>query len=293
MRSAPAAVPAAAPVLSEPPRDARWHAQLTLDYRRDGKRTIVASTHTGPLRVLKPLYPEGDALCQSIVVHPPGGIAGGDALALGVRVPSEASAQITTPGAAKWYKANGRTASQDIALRVDGALEWLPQEAIVFDQAQVRSTLTMHVAPQARVLGWDIVALGRTAAGEAFGTGRFVQSIRFAEITPRGAHLHWLERTRIDGDDALLHSPIGLAGAPVFGCLWAWGPTWDAPTLEDLRARLGDDAAPVTVLAPQMLVARTRAATTAQARATLERLWRTLRPLVIGRAALAPRIWAT
>ena len=290
-------LPADTAAARETPRAARWHARLALDYRVQGGRTIVASSHEGPLRVLKPLYPErsaaGVAPCQSIVVHPPGGIAGGDALAVDVHVSGGAQAQITTPGAAKWYKANGRSATQDIALRVAGALEWLPQEAIVFDAADVASTLAVHVTAKARLLGWDIVALGRTAAGESFASGCFRQTIRLTEDTPRGPHLHWIERTRLAGGDPLLHSPIGLGGAPVFGCLWAWGPVWTEAALEALRAQLGNDAAPLTVLAPQLLVARTRGPTTQQVRTTLEATWRALRPQVLGCAALTPRIWAT
>ena len=274
-------------------RDVRWHARLALDYRLQNARTVVASSHAGPLRVLKALYPEDPATCHSIVVHPPGGIAGGDALAIDVNVRAGAQAQITTPGAAKWYKANGRMASQDVTLRVDGALEWLPQESIVFDAAQVRSTLTLRVTANARVIGWDIVALGRTAAGEAFRHGSFRQTIRLVEGTRDAERLHWIERTRLDGDDALLHSPIGLAGAPVFGCLWAWGPDWDGDTLDALRASLPAAAPPVTVLAPQLLVARACGASTQQVRAGMMQLWQLLRPLVLARAAVAPRIWAT
>ena len=279
-------------------RDApRWQARLALDYRAQGSRTVVASTHEGPLRVLKPLYPEngaGDgAPCQSIVVHPPAGIAGGDALAIDVRVARDAHAQVTTPGAAKWYKSNGRTATQDVVLRVAGTLEWLPQEAIVFDAADVASTLAVHVTATSRVIGWDIVALGRTAAGESFSRGRFRQTIRLTEDTPRRQRLHWLERTHLAGSDPLLHSPIGLGGAPVFGCLWAWGPVWTEAALEALRAQLGSDAAPLTVLAPQLLLARTRGSTTQLVRTALEATWRALRPQVLGRAARTPRIWAT
>jgi urease accessory protein len=288
-------VPASSPALAHPDatRDSRWHARLALDYRPQAGRTVVASTHVGPLRVLKPLYPEDAASCQTILVHPPGGIAGGDALAIDVRVRSGARAQITTPGATKWYKANGRIATQDVALRVDGALEWLPQEAIVFDQAQVRSTLTLQVTAAARVIGWDIVALGRTAAGEAFRCGSFRQTITLVEATPGGERLHWIERTRLDGDDALLHSPIGLDGAPVFSCLWAWGPAWSDNAVEDLRTMMPADAPPLTVLAPQLLVARTCGATTQHVRASMMPLWQALRPLVLARAAVAPRIWAT
>jgi urease accessory protein len=286
-------VPGPADLHADAARDARWHARLALDYRPQDGRSVVASSHAGPLRVLKPLYPEDAATCQSIIVHPPGGIAGGDALTIDVLVRSSAQAQITTPGAAKWYKANRRIATQDITLRVDGALEWLPQEAIVFDEAQVRSTLTLRVTSTARVIGWDIVALGRTAAGEAFRSGSFRQTIRLVEATADGDRLHWIERMRLDGDDPLLESPIGLAGAPVFGCLWAWGPAWSENAVEALRAAMPADAPPVTVLAPQLLVARTCGATTQHVRGGMMQLWQALRPLVLARAAVAPRIWAT
>ncbi len=100
------------------------------------RRTSARNRHQGPLRMQKALYPEGDAVCHAVVVHPPGGIAGGDALQVTVAIEPGAHALVTTPGAAKWYKANGRRRSQQVRLDVSGHLEWLPQEAIVFDAAE-------------------------------------------------------------------------------------------------------------------------------------------------------------
>lgn len=265
-----------------------WQATLALDYRCDGRRTVLARRHSGPLQVQKALYPEGDALCHTVLVHPPGGIAGGDAIEIGAQVHAQAAALVTTPGATKWYKANGRRAAQRVALQVDGALEWLPQEAIVFNHADVQSELAINVGANGALLGWDMVALGRAAAGEAFKQGRFAQTIRLSDA---GA-LQWIERTRIDGGDALLDSPIGLAGRRVFGCLWAVGPHWRDDDLDDLRSRLPADA-PVTRLGPRLLVARVLVQGTQAARRALEAAWRELRPRVLGRAAVAPRIWAT
>jgi urease accessory protein len=265
-----------------------WQATLALQYRRAAERTVLARRHSGPLHVQKALYPEGEALCHTVLVHPPGGIAGGDAIAIDAQVQPQAGALVTTPGATKWYKANGRRASQQVTLQVDGALEWLPQEAIVFDQADVQSALSIDVAADGAMLGWDLVALGRAAAGEAFTQGRFAQTIRLSDA---GA-LQWIERTRIDGSDALLESPIGLAGRRVFGCLWAVGPRWRDDDLDDLRSRLPAEA-PITRLAPRLLVARVLAQGTQAARRALEAVWRELRPRVLGRAAVVPRIWAT
>lgn len=239
----------------------------------------------------KPLYPEGDAVCHAVVIHPPGGIAGGDELELAIAVDRGAHGLVTTPGASKWYKANGRAAAQRVALAVNGTLEWLPQEAIVFNSADVHSSIEVDLGNDAAMIGWDIVALGRHAAGERFDRGCYRQSLR---LHIDGA-LQWHERVRIAGDDALLDSPVGLAGNRVFGCLWAAGASVENIDLDDLRAGLGDSASvpPLTRLHPRLIVARTLAAGTGAARAGLEAVWSALRPRVCARAAQAPRLWAT
>src|SRR5437763_1468287 len=118
---------------------ASWKAHLALGFRREKERTVLATRRSeGPLVVQRPFYPEGEAVCQAIVVHPPGGIAGGDELALSVVSEAGAAAVLTTPGAAKWYRSSGAWASQDFSLRAEGAPEWLPRETIVFDGALAR-----------------------------------------------------------------------------------------------------------------------------------------------------------
>ncbi|MCU0950496.1 MAG: urease accessory protein UreD [Burkholderiaceae bacterium] len=286
-----------------------WLARLALDYRLAGGCTRLARRHSGPLRVMKALYPEGPQLCHTLVVHPPGGIAGNDHLALDLHVGPAAQALVTTPGATKWYRANAvavgvdaaslpagtRTdggAAQAVTQRIEGGLEWLPQESIVYDHARADSRVDIDLAARGATIGWDIVVLGRGASGESFGNGAFSQTIRLVD----DGQLQWVERTRLAGGDALLDSPIGLAGQPVIGCLWAAGPVWRDAELESLRASLGGapQAAPLTRVAPRLLIARVLAAGAPAARAALTAVWRRLRPRVFdGRAAVPPRIWAT
>ncbi len=266
-----------------------WYAELELAYARFGESSRpVLRRHLGPLRVQKHLYAEGPEVCQHIIVHPPGGIAGGDRLAIRARVEDGAWAQLTSPGAAKWYRANG-PAYQTLELHVSpgATLEWLPQETIVFSAAQAELQTRIELHGDARLFYWDIVALGRPASGERFEQGHFQARL---DIRRDGRPL-WHERQRIAGGDGLLDSPIGLDGQPVFATLLVTGEI-DDELLERCRALAHPVRGDLSQL-PGLLVARCLAGETLQARAWLIALWQLLRPALLGREALAPRIWNT
>lgn len=266
-----------------------WHAELELAYARFGATTRpMLRRHLGPLRVQKHLYAEGPEVCQHIIVHPPGGIAGGDRLAISARVERGAWAQLTSPGAAKWYRATG-PASQTLRLQVapGATLEWLPQETIVFSAAQAELTTLIELQGDARLFYWDVVALGRPASGERFEQGHFQAHL---DIQRDGRPL-WHERQRIKGGDGLLDSPIGLDGQPVFATLLVTGEI-DSQLLERCRALEHPVRGDLSQL-PGLLVARCLASEALQARAWLIDLWRLLRPALLGREAVPPRIWNT
>ncbi|MEG1325015.1 MAG: urease accessory protein UreD, partial [Janthinobacterium sp.] len=191
-----------------------WQAQLRLGFAlHDGVSRLVERTHSGPLRVQKPLYPEGDGVCHSIIIHPPGGVVGGDQLAVDVTVGEGAHALLTSPGAAKWYRANGHVSGQHLVLRAGrgAAIEWLPQESIFFDQACVRLRHEVELAADAGYIGCDIVCLGRSASGEMFNTGSIGQQVQIR----RGGRLLWWEQGELAGGGALMASPLGLGGHTV------------------------------------------------------------------------------
>ncbi|WP_191485864.1 urease accessory protein UreD [Pseudomonas sp. FEN] len=266
-----------------------WHAELELGYARFGDCTRpVTRRHLGPLRVQKHLYAEGPQVCQHIIVHPPGGIAGGDRLAIRAHVERDAWAQLTSPGAAKWYRAAGPAyQSLDLKIAAGATLEWLPQETIVFSAAQAELRTAIELEGDARLFYWDMVALGRPASGERFDLGHFQSRLDIR----RDGQLLWHERQRILGNDDLLDSPIGLDGQPVFASLLATGEI-DSDLLERCRSlptRVRGDLSQL----PGLLVARCLAGEALHARAWLIELWRLLRPALLGRDAVPPRIWNT
>jgi urease accessory protein len=184
-----------------------WHAQLQLDYRLENGRTVARHAHDGPLRILQSLYPEGDAVCHNVLVHPPGGLVGGDTLDISATAWPGAHGLITTPGATRFYKSLGEPALQrtHLTLGPDARLEWLPLEALCYNACQAENRLTMELAPGAELIGWDVTALGLPDADLPFETGHLVQHIEVPGL--------WLERGRVEASDQrLMNSPLGLAG---------------------------------------------------------------------------------
>jgi urease accessory protein len=271
------------------PPVAGWKAQLAVEYRRHGGRTVLASRcHDGPLVVQKPFYPEGEAVCHTIVVHPPGGIAGGDQLRLSAAVGEGAAALLTTPGAAKWYRSEGVRALQHVSFEVHGSLEWLPQETIVYSGALAAMQTDVRLARNASYLAWEILCLGRTGSGERFLAGQAALATRIW----RDGTLLWNERGEVDAGGALLQSPAGLSGRTVCGTLLAAGGI-DAATLASCRSAQPVAGEAAVSRLPGLVVARYLGDSSEAAKRYFAKLWTILRPALLQREAVAPRIWNT
>ncbi len=273
-----------------------WHAQLQLDYTLEAGRTVARHVHSGPLRILQSLYPEGDEICHNVLVHPPGGLVGGDTLEIRVHAQAGSHALITTPGASRFYRSDGLTALQKTHLRVeDGArLEWLPLEAICYSACLAENRLTMELAPGAELMGWDVTAMGLPLANLPFVAGHFRQHIEVPGV--------WLERGAIDASDSrLLDSPAGMAGHK---CLASFFFVAGQPITRERRERALDSARAViaqhTLAAtagatsphPQVLVVRVLAPVVEPAMALLRTLRNTWRQELWAKSASSPRIWS-
>lgn len=273
-----------------------WNAHLELGFERSSpdRTVLVRREHRGPLRIQKALYPEGPSVCHAVVIHPPGGIVGGDRLSLDIELGAHAHALITTPGATKWYKSSGAVASQQVQIRAaaNAAIEWLPQESIIFNHARAASGMQIDLHERSIFLGWEMLCFGRTASAESFTEGVFRQRWR---IRQNGAWL-WNEAGEVAGGGALMASPAGLNGQPVCATLIAAGRPVSAALLADARAILaGTPCASrmATTRLPQVFVARYSGPSAEEARTAFVALWSILRPQLIGIFSRTPRLWAT
>lgn len=274
-----------------------WHARLDLDYRTDSDgRTVVHHRHDGPLRVLKSLYPEGQSVCHNVIVHPPGGIVGGDTLSIHGVVRKGAHGFVSTPGATRFYGGDGLPGTQEVTLDLepDSRLEWLPLETIAYEGCEAHNTLRVRLGAGAGLLAWDVAALGLPATGGGFSRGRIHQRMEIEGL--------WLEQGTIDAaDHRLLNSPVGLAGHRSIGTMvLASGSPMSRDMIERLleAARSVEPQIDASVHAactspnPQMVVVRALAPVVEPLIQHFQRTWTALRPLAWQQAATPVRIWA-
>lgn len=311
-----------------------WSASLQLRYELRNKRTVmVRNAHRGPLRVLRPFYPEENYLgannylgiagagsglpradqgkrfgvCHTYVLHPPGGMVGGDRIAIDVTCAAGAEALITTPSAGRvyWNNRGGlpQTQTVNIEVEAEASCEWLPQENILFNGAWANNRVTVNLAEHGNYTGWEVTCLGRPAANENFNVGQLNQQL---QVYREGKPL-LLERSRVMGGSAQLQAQWGLQDYPVFGTLVATVSDAKAgkALVEQLRSVLDIRAdavntnfvkprliAAVSAL-PELLVVRALAESATTMRELFIELWRKLRCAQQGREAAAPRIWFT
>lgn len=270
-----------------------WTANLHLDYAAQGGRTVAHHRHDGPLRILQSLYPEGDAICHNVLVHPPGGLVGGDTLNVHVSVAPGAHGLISTPGATRFYRTAAEPATQNVTLtvRAGGRLEWLPLETIAYDSCLAFNHTRLHVEPTAELIAWDVCAFGLPAADAPFLRGRYTQHLHWPGV--------WLERARFDAADTrLMNSPVGMAGHRCLALLvWACGEPVARERRERVLDALRQASAPpevhwgVTSPNPNMIVARALAPVVEPAMALMRALWATLRSSAWSLPDRPPRIW--
>jgi urease accessory protein len=270
-----------------------WKAKLSLKLRHQEGRTLTHHEHEGPLRVLQALYPEGPAICHHVLVHPPGGLAGGDQLHIDVQVQAHAHALITTPGATRFYRSAAGAAAQQVTVHLEdhARLEWLPLETIAYSGCLAHNHMVVELAPSAEFMAWDVLALGLPASDLPFVAGHYQQHFEVRGV--------WLDRGLIDAtDERLLNGPLGLAGLRCLGTLvMGSGSAISGARAEQALELAREVEQPsairlgVTQPHPQVLVARVLSEQTEPVRQCLQAIWSRWREAFWGLAPQPSRMW--
>jgi urease accessory protein len=258
------------------------------------RSTLINSEHQGPLRLQKPLWPEGPHPLHLLLLHPPGGLAGGDQLHLQASIEPGSHCLVTTPGAGKFYKADVPSKFHINITVDDGALEWLPQETIVQDGVQAESFVEFNLSKDAKVIASDIVVLGRKDFGETLSYGALLQKTTIR----RDGRLIFNESNLWKPE--LLKPSVSMADHHVSALMWAARPlAWHEDEVAALEARLDIVAHPNNVVCgasqvvPGLVLVRVLGSNVEALKRVTHQAWAHLRPQVFSRQASLPRIWNT
>lgn len=287
----------------EIPHAPGWQAELHLKFGvrphllangagpADTLTRLVERRHKGPLVIQRPFHPEGDP-CHVYIVHPPGGVVGGDELRIDVQVGQGAHALITTPAATKFYRCASRASSQSQELHATGGtIEWLPQENIFYRAAHARTATRVHVDECSRFIGWEIACLGLPARGELFDAGTLRLDLELWRTVRDTTIPLFIDRLRLAGESRAREAAWGLGGQAAVGTLLATPA--DEAQRDQVRELCEEGSLAAVTLVDGVLVLRVLAAQGEAVRKLFVEAWRKLRPAVIGREASLPRIWAT
>ena len=267
-----------------------WIAELELRFSKSKSKTFLSTRkHIGPLTIQRPFYPEGD-LCHLYLLHPPGGIVGGDQLSIEVNTDSNSSSLLTTPGATKVYRTSDHkhsTINQNFIVAEDSSFEWLPMETIVFPGANSQFSSKLLLSGNARVAAWEVYCLGRPAINESFDFG----SLNFSLELWRDGIPILFDKLMIDKTE--LGNIVGLRSFPVFGTFII--SKTNKKVLETVRAMMIETDSCVTGVTQieDIIIVRSLAKKTYLVQDLFKKIWQTVRPLVFEREASIPRIWAT
>lgn len=223
----------------ETPVAQRAKGSLELTFRHDPmqSRTRVQKFYQeGCLKARLP-RPVGPEICEAITMNIGGGIAGGDVLTTEITVGENARVSISSQAAERVYRALDfcpATLKTSITLGPGAALDYLPQETILFDGFALNRTLEINLAEDAEYLGVESIIFGRQAMGETVNYGQLND-----HITLRRNNILLLQDiTRLEGDiSAKLARKAVAAGAIAMATIIYAGPDTSLH-LQNIRAAL-------------------------------------------------------
>lgn len=271
--------------------DENWLGKLDLNFSlKDGRSVLSRNNHSGPFLVQKSFYSDNDNNCipHVYLLHPPGGLVGGDQLMLSVQLEPDSKALITTPGSAKFYRTNGRYVFQEYVFKLlsNSSLEWLPQSSIFFPKTKAKINTIFKISQGARIISFDMLCF--KDFNETISAYPEEVDIFLHISLPCSVGLR--DRLKINA----LNCFNKLSGFRMVALLFA-APS-DEILLKQVRALIKPisniQIGGVTLL-DELLVVRLLSNDNQKMKIVLYNIWSVLRPSIIGRKAVMPRIWFT
>ena len=270
-----------------------WKAKLQLKFIEENNKTILSHrSHQGPLQVQKLFYPESNGACHVYILHPPGGVVGGDSFDVKIQIEPNAKVLVTTPAAGKFYRSSGDEASQvqSITVADHGVLEWFPSENIFFRGAKAKLKIRVDLSEKSHFIGWDILCLGRPSIGEIFSQGQLSQKL---EIFLNGCPIR-LERLMIRENDAILDAKWGLGGKPVVGSFFCFSLRKDLVDLLRQNITLSENGDLLSITYVEgIILCRYLGNSVEHVKRNFIKFWQLLRLSLRDHEAVIPRIWNT
>lgn len=187
--------------------------ELRVELRtRDGCTVLEGLRQAGCLKARFP-RPEHADWASIVTLNTSGGIAGGDRLDSSFTVRAGARATIAAQAAERFYRALPGSLASRVRTRIvaaDGAaVEWLPQETILFDRCALDRRLQIQLAADAWFVGVETLVFGRAAMGESVEQA----SLRDVIEVRRAGRLVLHDAIRLDGEVAATLQRSAIAGA--------------------------------------------------------------------------------
>jgi urease accessory protein len=263
--------------------------ELRVSVKRFGSKTVLDELRqVGCLKARFPRRVVSDWM-DVVTLNTGGGVAGGDRLDLAIRVGIGCQATVAAQAAERFY----RTLAGDVPSRVrtqlvveaEGAMEWLPQDTILFDRCALDRRLEVDLAADARFIGVETLVFGRTAMGERVQNGLLRDLIQVR----RGGELLLHDSIRLDGEiDAVMQRTAVANGARVLATVVYVAPD-AAEKLAAVRSSWQPPPEPAEAAASAwsgMMVARILGADSASVRTMVTAALSVLRD-----ARPLPRVW--
>ncbi|MGB3407460.1 MAG: urease accessory protein UreD [Jannaschia sp.] len=261
-------------MLDDPQKMQRVQGEAMVRISRSG---LADLRQRGSAKAMMPRTDDPDP--EVVFLNTAGGVTGGDRLDYALHVGPGARVTGATQTAERAYRALGDAPGRVVTrltVGSGGRLDWLPQEVIVFEGAQLRRETDVRLEGDATFLGVESVVLGRAAHGETVTRAR-LDDLRTVWRDGRLLHQEHLEIGQAALADAATIGDMRAVATLTFlarGAEDAIGP---------LREALGQDG--YASGWDGRLVARLAAPTAAPLRRAL------IRAIVCLRGSPVPRVW--